>query len=506
MSPRRTALTLAALLPILLAVRMAAGNGQLVLTVSEREGGPPVPCRIKLVNGQGRAVHPKKVSYWHDYLLTSGQVTLGLALGNYGFEIERGPEYPVVYGKFEIKEFADDTKAVVLHRHADMAGHGWWSGDLDVRRALADMPLVMQAEDLHVAEVVSWFNNKTSPNHQPAEKLPLVVDQNRFYHPLAGGFSRPGGSYLVFNLPKPLALGDDAGEYPAPAQLLAPAHAGSGWVDAARPYCWDLPTLAALGQIDSVQLVYGQMQPDRFLSNENDGRPRDHRRFAEPWGSALWSQEIYFQLLNCGLHIPPSAGSGSGATNNPPGYDRMYVHVDGDLSYEKWFESFRAGQVVVTNGPMLEPTVLGELPGHVFQVDEGKEAEMEIGLTLFTRDQIDRVEIIKDGQVAVSADFAQYAKTGQLPKVVFNRSGWFLIRVVTRQEKTYRFAMTAPYYVQVGYQPRVSRQAAQFFLDWIVLRARQLKLDDAAQRQTVLEAHRKARDFWQDLVKKANAD
>ena len=128
-----------------------------------------------------------------------------------------------------------------------------------------------------------------------------MVDKDRFYHPLAGGFSRPGGSYLVFNLPKPLSLGEDAGEYPSAAQLLEPAHRGGvGWVDAARPYCWDLPTLVALGYIDSVQLVYGQMGPDRFLSNENDGRPRDHRRFPSRRGSSFWSQEIYFQLLNCG--------------------------------------------------------------------------------------------------------------------------------------------------------------------------------------------------------------
>jgi hypothetical protein len=66
--------------------------------------------------------------------------------------------------------------------------------------------------------------------------------------------------------------------------------------------------------------------------------------------------------------------------------------------------------------------------------------------------------------------------------------------------------MTAPYYVQIGYTPTVSRSAAQFFLDWVYQRARQIQIADPAQRAAVLEYHRKARDFWQGLVAKANAE
>jgi hypothetical protein len=66
--------------------------------------------------------------------------------------------------------------------------------------------------------------------------------------------------------------------------------------------------------------------------------------------------------------------------------------------------------------------------------------------------------------------------------------------------------MTGPYYVEMGYQRRISKQAAQFFLDWEYERARQIKLADPQQQREVLEYHRKARDFWQDLVSKANAE
>ena len=208
-----------------------------------------------------------------------------------------------------------------------------------------------------------------------------------------------------------------------------------------------------------------------------------------PYGNPLWSQFIYFQLLECGLRIPPSAGSGSGVAPNPVGYNRMYVHVDGDFTYEKWWQSFRAGQVVITNGPLMRPTVDGELPGHVFQAEAGGTFDFEIGLTLSTRDPISYLEIIKNGQVAESIRFDEYAKSGKLPNLHFDKSGWFLLRAITDVGKTYRFAMTAPYYVEIGYKPRISKKAAQFFLDWVYERAKQIHLDDPQQQR---EANRPA--------------
>jgi len=484
-----------------------AGNGQLELAVVDREGGPPLACRMKLINGQGRVMRPRKVPFFHDYLLLAGRTKLQLPSGQYGFEIERGPEYPILYGKFEIKDFADDSKTVVLKRHVHMAGGGWWSGDLEVRRPVADVPALMQAEDLHLAQVVTWWNAKNDwvgrvlPN-----PIPGVVDQSRFYQQVAGGFARPGGAFLLLNLSKPLALPEGNDETPTTFDLLEAARKNHAWVDVTRAYAWDLPTLVALGQVDSVQLAYSQMTPEKLVGTEIDGRARDRRRYPDPWGNAQWSQDIYFHLLNCGLRLPPSAGSGSGLVPNPPGYDRMYVHADGPLTYERWWEGFRAGRVVVTNGPLLQPSVQGELPGAVFVVDSGAPLELEIGLTLSTREPISYLEIIQDGRVAHAVRFEEYARSGTLPKVVFRKSGWFLIRVLTDQQKTYRFAITAPYYVQIGPQRRISKASAQFFVDWITERARQLKIDDPAARQAALEPQRKARDFWQKLVDTANAD
>ena len=264
--------------------------------------------------------------------------------------------------------------------------------------------------------------------------------------------------------------------------------------------------LVAAGQVDSIEVAHAQMCRDSVIPGEKGGRPRDRVRFPDPLGNAQWSQHVYFQLLECGLRIPPSAGSGSGESPNPVGYNRVYVHVDDELTYEKWWEEFRAGRVFVTNGPLLKPLVENELPGHVFEAEKGAKLDFEIALTFSTREPVSYFEIIKNGKVEHSVPFQTYSKSGKLPIVHFDRSGWFLLRAVTDSPKTYRFAMTGPYYVEIGGQRRISRSAVQFFLDWVYQRAKQIKLDDPEQRKEVLRWHRQARDYWNDLLSKSNAE
>ena len=126
----------------------------------------------------------------------------------------------------------------------------------------------------------------------------------------------------------------------------------------------------------------------------------------------------------------------------------------------------------------------------------------KLGTQLF-----DYLEIVKDGRVAHEVRLQDYAQAGgKLPTVTFQNSGWMLIRAVARNPKTFRFASTGPYYVEIGGQPRVSKTSAQFFLDWVDERVARIKLEDAQQRDDVLQHHRAARQYWQRLVENANAE
>jgi hypothetical protein len=177
------------------------------------------------------------------------------------------------------------------------------------------------------------------------------------------------------------------------------------------------------------------------------------------------------------------------------------------LTYEAWWENLRAGRVFVTNGPLLRASVDDMLPGHVFQQDVGESLSLAIGLTLWTRDKIDYLEVIKNGQVEHEVRLEQWARSGgRLPPLAFHDSGWFFIRAVTNRPETYRFASTGPYYVEFGAKRRISRRSVQFFLDWIDERLKHLDQQDHPGRDAQRDECLTARQFWQNLLGQANAE
>jgi hypothetical protein len=490
-------------------VLFAAGEGKVTISVIDQQTRQPIAARMHLLDPRSRPVIPPKSVAWRDHFVFDGHVTLELDPGAYSFVVERGPEYRIRFGNLMVGRNSQDAHQLEMERFVDMKHEGWWCGDLHVHRPPADIELLMRAEDLHIAPVITWWNNRNAWSSTAPPANPVVqFDGNRLYHVLAGEDEREGGALLFFNLPRPLPIQNLSREYPSGASFLSPAREHPQvHIDMEKPFWWDMPMWVATGQVDSVGLANNHLWRDGGLHTEAWGKPRDKVFYPDPHGNGRWSQDIYYHLLNCGLRIPPSAGSASGVLNNPVGYNRVYVHCGEELSWEKWWQGLREGKVVVTNGPLLRPRVNGQLPGHVFTANDGESVSLDVTLELAFRDPVEYLEIVQDGKVLREVKLTQLAnQRGKIPPVVFERSGWMLVRAVTSAEKTYRFGSTGPYYVQIGQQPRISRSSAQFFLDWVRQRAARIKLDDASQREAVIAFHRQARDYWQNLVDRANAD
>ena len=491
------------------AALVVAQGAELRLTVVDSETAQPLPCRVHLKNTEGRAIRAERLPFWHDHFVCPGVAQLDLSSGEYRYEIERGPEWTQASGKLAVSESGTQIVTNRLRRVANLAREGWWSGELHVHRPLADIELLMRAEDLHVAPVITWWNNRNLWTDRALPAKPLVrFDGDGLYHLMGGEDERGGGALLYFNLSQPLNIAGAAREYPSPMKFLAEARQHAGvWVDIEKPFWQDVPVWLASGKVDSIGIVHNHMHRGGVMANEAWGRARDKQRFPGPQGNGFWTQEIYYHLLNSGLRLPPSAGSASGVLPNPVGYDRVYVHLDGELSYEKWWGGLRAGRVFVSNGPLLRCRANGQLPGHVFKAQAGQALEIEFQVKLDSRDPVPAVEIIQNGRVARTMPFAEWKQTGSLGSLRFTESGWFLVRALADVPTTFRFASTGPFYVEIGPPTRrVSKISAQFFLDWTRERMKQIKLDDPQQRDEVLQFHRDAERFWQEKVAQANAE
>jgi hypothetical protein len=479
------------------------------VTIVVREQGRIVPCRIHVTNAQGTALRAPKLPFWRDHFVCPGEVELRLSAGEYAYEVERGPEYVPAVGKFTVRDGEPQQVAIELKRHAQMARQGWWSGELHVHRAPDEIELLMRAEDLHVAPVITWWNNRNLwQGRELPEEVLVRFDGDRFCHLMAGEDEREGGALMYYQLERPLAITGAGREYPSPMTFLRAARQHAGvHVDVEKPFWWDVPTWLASGEVDTIGLANNHMCRSQMYETEAWGKPRNANRLPAPRGNGFWTQEIYYHVLNCGLRVPPSAGSASGVLPNPVGYNRVYVHVDGELTYDKWWEGLKAGRSFVTNGPMLVVEANGKLPGEVFSAGEGEQVEIELRATLHSVDAVPTVEVIKNGRVALTVPPEQLTETGRLGTLRFDKSSWFLVRAITEKENTFRFASTAPFYVEIGAQKRrISRASAQFFLDWLRERMGRVKLDDERERDAVIAFHRTAEACWRERVEAANAE
>jgi len=492
------------------AANAKSNSGKLSLTVLDASTNNTVACRVHILNAKAEPMLVDHLPSFRDHFCCGGEEVLILRSGKYTYVIERGPEYNRCKGSFEIKKGSSTKVRRKLTRIMNMASEGWWSGELHVHRPAKDIQLLMRAEDLHVAPIITWWNQSNIWKNSPIPETRVVhFDDNYFCDLLAGEDERNGGAFMYFNMTVPINITQAQREYPCPLHFIEQAKTQpNAWIDIEKPFWWDVPVALAYGYGDSIGLLNNHCWRSRMLDNEAWGKPRNTKEFPSPLGNGFWSQQIYYHILNSGIRIAPSAGSASGVLDNPVGYNRVYVYTGGnDLKYSRWWENLQKGICFVTNGPLILPSVSGHKPGYVFKADEGRMVELEIALHLASNDPIRYIEVVKNGSVERTVSSAEFGKDGKLGVLRFTRSGWFLIRVIADIQHTFRFASTAPYYVEIGDDKHyLSRESIRFFKDWVDERIKKIRIEDPKKLQEVLKYHRKAKQFWQQRLSSANAD
>ena len=479
-------------------------DGILSLTTVDELTGQALPVRMELRNRRGRPIKIKaeNVVSRDDYIVFDGQVDLELRQGAYEFTIEAGPEYQTRLGHFTIEKHAQDAKQIVLRRQVQMSDEGWWAGDLDVKLPPGDVALLTAAARIEFAPltVVSNTRGKCWQNKGFEKNQKRLAS---YLGPLAALDHGRGGGLLYFGTALPTDVCQRQADESS-LQMLNRAVTAKCEAIALTPFAWDLPLWIASEKLTAIQVIHRHALVDGVADNEDWGRPRDEIYFPGKLGNGRYSEVVYHHVLNCGLRIPPAAGSGAGFNKNPVGANRVYVHCGEQYSPQEWIAGLRAGRVIVTNGPLLRTSVSGSPPGHVFRLREAESREFQIALqlTFYQRSPVEYLEIVKNGRVQYEIRLDELVRRrGVLPPVEFDESGWFLVRAVTDNTQTYQFASTGPYYVEANSGPRISRASVRYFLDW---------LDDAAtefaDQPEVVSDIEAARPFWDRLLAMANAD
>ena len=497
-----------------------AANGELEIRIVDDQSGEPIAAQLQIRDRRGRVRPIRRTANWNRQYAVDGKAIVSLAPGRYTFTVSRGPEYLEHDGHFQIESAATDTSTIRMKRFTNLARQGWWSADLAISHAERDVDVWLRSADLHVASVQSYsFIGDWVPKFKTAFSSNWHSNGNHWFSMSAGSDNRKGGGALVLHGPQAFQVTDrpESNSASSSVEFLKLANRfDQSHICVARPNSWDLPIWLASGYVDSFMLLGPELRQDGQNVNDPPGLYRDPTFYPEPHGWGRFSQEIYYHLLNCGFRIPPVAGSGSGRTNNPVGYARTYVHgrsaadtsealADNEtLDIHAWWESLRAGRVMVTNGPLIIPQANGQLPGHVFRGAVGETVRLTPQLTLHTREKIEYLEIIKNGRVLHDVMLGDLVdKQGILPDIEFTASGWFLIRAVTKN-KNYHAASTGPYYVEFDGRPRISTASVRFFTDWLDQQTERRVGNGATKKHKRFQAA--AKKFWQRLAARASSE
>jgi hypothetical protein len=129
---------------------------------------------------------------------------------------------------------------------------------------------------------------------------------------------------------------------------------------------------------------------------------------------------------------------------------------------------------------------------------------------------VDHLEIVWNGGVLAALEPARDRHSADVRGALnVDRSGWLLLRAWNDGPHPdvldiYPWATTSPIYVEVGNQPRRSREAAAYFLKWLdrIQSATEQNPDyrTPAEREAVLQDVRRARTFYEQVFASASAN
>ncbi len=471
--------------------------GELELDVVDDATGRALPARIELTSSKGRHPHPKRVPFFHNHFSTPGSpIVLRLGKGKYQYRVSAGPEYLEEFGSFDMKSDATDHRTFRLKRFVDLHEQGWCSGDSWYARPATTAADVARSEDLHFLAIVP---RKTKITTKSSAQDSTTSDTEK---PTAAPKTRPAPRLTKIEPEDPCIDPTGRNRPDSAGQLHLFGEADQRHYQVADPADWDFPAWIAMDRVDSIVIH----RPHASTPDPRN-RPRDTTRFPDKPGAGRYREWIYHQLLNTGISIAPAAASGSGTFPVAAGEYRTYAQLGLQLSRSQWWQAVDDGLVVITNGPLMAPRVNGEFPGHRFRAAAGESIELTTALSLHTREKIDYLQFVKNGQSVGEIRLDEWAKKKNqtLPTVSFDESGWMIVRAVTNHPDEYRYAATGPYYVEIGSDEdganvRISRSACQFFLDWVTQRSKMVRDDRLAN-----QLQSRAIEFWSERRDSANA-
>ncbi len=495
-------------------------TGKLLLGVRDKATEKPVVARVAVLQTNGKLSAPPNELYralgdvGHYY--ASRTETWDLPAGKYLIRAWRGPEYKPFRREVEVPAGQTTELTIELERWTNPAAKGWYSGENHIHANYGygqwyNDPRTMLAqsagEDLHVSNFMvansdtdgvfdrEFFRGRLDPVSTPE----TLLYWNQEFR------STIWGHMTLLNL----------------KQVVEPVF--TGFKETTNP--WDIPTNAQIA--DRTHWQQGVVNYTHVAQNPNDPYLNPYTGKGIPIDVALGKIDtldinasyagtvpLWYRLLNCGFRLPASAGTDTflnRIASRLPGADRVYVKLNGPLSYDNWIAGLKAGRTFVSNGPILEITADSSGPGDTLTLQTSR--AVQIKATATAQFPLDKVELVYNGKIVATGKLATDRLSATLQSAIdLDRSGWLSLRASGPGHPDHpvgsQDAHTSPIYVTVDGKPATSQKDAQYFLEWIerlsfAIRHRD-RIPDAKLRQEVQDQFEASRAIYQKMADGAN--
>lgn len=351
-----------------------------------------------------------------DTWCATGSFSARLPVGQWEFLIRRGIEYHPIRKTIHISAGQTVEKVMSPRRWENMPKRGWFAGDGHVHCRTVDDQDILTIMTWAKAEDVNIINAL------------LMGDIKRTYF-AARGFGKKNriieGNFAIVpgqENPRTYDMGHILGlniedivtnkntyhcydyafdKFKLGGGLAGYAHAHTGWFNLHRDMSLNIPK----GKVV----------------------------FFEIFQAGSLGTDLFYTWLNMGFRITAMAGSDV-PWFGTVGEERVYAYTGNDtLNVDDWFQAVHDGHTFVTNGPMIEFSVNGALPGDTINTSVNQLLHVHARAWAIPEDfRPYRLEIIQHGNVIRSIDRKTPEQTELILDFdIYSENGlWIAARVV----------------------------------------------------------------------------
>jgi len=404
--------------------------GELAIRVVDEQSAAPLDARITIEEGATPLVGYFGKAVYFTEIDRAGTAALTLAPGDYRLRVSRAEGFTAAPVFLDITVGSGESKAVtaVVDVVADPASRGWYGADLhhhsDVLDGYTEPHFVMRSELAAGLDVAFLSDHDAVVNN--AEMGRLAATRGIPFIP-ATELSPSWAHFNAYPLDAGETISIDVGASTAAEIFAEGRRMGADVIAVNHPF-----------------IEYGYFRSRReeaIPGGYSDAYDLVEINASEPNEETI---PTVWDMWNEGRRVYFTGGSDAhDVWQEVSGAVRMYVHVDGEFSIDKFITALKAGHAYASAGPLVYPqTMFGSevrvAAGEALDLDY--EVQAVLGLA--------NVTLIGDGVVAESQDFDRGTEPVPVRFTVRPGSdGWYALVV---RDAAGNAAYTNPVWVSVS--------------------------------------------------------